>query len=231
MTKPLSKEPRAPYEPPFQELTWGEKFERYPASVVWVMLTILFVGLPGTICVLTLFLPESSFIPSLALKGFATASAIPIALLAYGPLILRMPEAMIEAMDSYSSSRSKIFRRLALYLFGPFLFAFIWILFLQGPASELLHVFSPKKEQTLVEEFQSIENSGRSDIVCNGFTWRPSYKVVMSKSFLWPRVVCNISEEDKNAYRLGGTITLQGEVSPYGISYSTYTFSSRRAKR
>jgi hypothetical protein len=228
MTKPIIKKPHATYEPPFDELTLGEKFKYYPAYCIWVMALILFAGLPGIVMTTRMFLSSSSFVASTALQDFAMISSIPIAMLAYGPLFLHIPKG---AKDWLISSRhSKITMRIISYSLGPIFLAFMWILFLQWPVSLLLHAASPKEEQRMVEDFRRYE--GRADpidVECgrtNGWA-----QVQLSGSFWWPRAVCNISHDKLRQYSNGGTITLQGKVSRYGITSSSYELSSRQAKR
>jgi hypothetical protein len=230
MPEPAVNKPRKPPkprkapEPSPGKMTFAEKCRRYPLFAAWAIPMLLFCFVPLIVWIAALVVPLPPFVPSTALKDFALISAVPIALLAFGPFVLRAP--WIPESEQPRTLWKKM-GRIGVIMFSPFLFAFIWIFFLHRPASLLLHTLAPKQQQTVVERFAKTGSSGVHSPICPRGLW----EAVIDDSFWWPRIVCDISYDRKGEYRDGGTIALQGNVSRFGITYSSYSFGADTGAR
>jgi hypothetical protein len=201
-------------------MTFVEKCRRYPIFGASAVAMLLFCGVPAIIWLVALVVPLPPFVPSTVLKDFALISAVPIALLGFVPFVVPVP--WVDKPAPSAQTLSKKIGRIAVILFSPFLVAFIWVFFLHRPAGLVLHAMASKQQQTVVERVIKTDSTSLRDAVCPSGMWA----AVIDNSFWWPRKVCDISYQHLNAYRNGGTITLQGNVSRFGITYSSYSFSS-----
>jgi hypothetical protein len=192
-------------------------FKNKPFQSVAVLISgvVLLGVLPITI--LYYFLLPTTFTASAELRGFFNVSValVVIAGIFFGSLILRAQN------DSTVRRESKVFDQIVI-VFSPVLFpllmAFSWLLFVSGPVSYTLHLLAAKETKTVNERVARGASSGASDITCGGF-WTAE---LHDHSFWWPRRVCNIDLKTKHALDNGGTITLIGKVSRFGMDVDSY---------
>jgi hypothetical protein len=171
----------------------------------------------GPIAILYYFLLPTTFTASAELRGFYYVSVVPVVIagIFFGSMILLAQDHGI------ASKEGKVFDRIVT-LFSPVLFplltAFFWLLFVSGPVSYTLHLLSTKETKIVSERVARGTSSGVSDITCGGF-WTVE---LHDHSFWWPRRVCNIDLDTMNTLRNGGTITLIGKVSRFGMDVDSY---------
>jgi hypothetical protein len=185
------------------------------SAAVLISLAMLLGVLPITI--LYYFLLPTTFTASAELRGFFYVSVVPVVIagIFFGSLILRAQN------DSTARRESKVFDQIVIVfspVLLPLLMAVAWVLFVSGPVSYTLHLLSAKETETVKERVARGASSGTSDFTCGGF-WTAE---LHDHSFWWPRRVCNIDLKTMNALKNGGTITLIGKVSRFGMDVDSY---------
>jgi hypothetical protein len=192
-------------------------FKNKPLQSAAALISGVVLLCAGPIAILYYFLLPTTFTASTELRSFYYVSVVPVVIagIFFGSMILLAQDHGI------ASKEGKVFDRIVT-LFSPVLFplltAFFWLLFVSGPLSYTLHLFSTKETEIVSERVARGTSSGVSDITCGGF-WAAE---LHDHSFWWPRRVCNIDLNTMNTLRNGGTITLIGKVSRFGMDVDSY---------
>jgi hypothetical protein len=202
----------------FSNLTFAEKLRFHPFYSVWALGSLLFWMLPGVITIIYYVLPTPPFIPAVAMRGFAFTTSVLVSMIALGAFFF---------IDTKSPPRPLSERTLQQHLNTAYLtfvcvilFGFMWLLFLNGPASLVLHLVAPKESRSMTEQVAKTDYVRWRDSSCRGL-WVAELE---GSNALWSRRMCGITYNNYNDYRDGGTVKLDGKVSWFGIQYDAYAF-------
>jgi hypothetical protein len=172
----------------------------------------------GVIGILYHFLLPTNFTASNELRSFSLVVTVIAAIVGFilGVWIFR--ERSRKATRAEDKTFSNRLTTWSLPLFTPALVATMWMLFAAGPLSYGLHLVAQKDYKTVVERDVKGGTAGSADIMCSGF-WTAELN---DHSFWWPRRVCNIDLATKSALGEGGSLTLSGEASRFGMNVTSY---------
>lgn len=191
--------------------------ERPAYSVLMVFAAgLLFVAAPAGILYHMIFAPF--FLPSLELRGFAYASSIVVGALGLLVGVVTIRNETPSREDKEQGALRRGLMRIGIVLFTPVLLAVMWMIFLQGPVSFVLHTFAAKETRWTAEAVARTDTSGLRDFTCQSF-WKAK---LSDSTFWWPRDVCGITRDGLSPLRNGGVIELHGTVSRFGIHYDSY---------
>jgi hypothetical protein len=204
----------------FFNLTFAEKFQQYPFYSAWAICSMMFWMLPGVITIIYYMLPMPPFIPAVAMRGFAFITSVLVSMIALGAFFfidVKSPPRPLSERTLQQHLNTAYLTVVCVILFG-----FMWLLFLNGPASLVLHLVAPKESRSMTEQVAKTDYVRWRDSSCTGL-WVAELE---GSNALWSRRLCGITYNVYNEYRDGGTVKLDGKVSWFGIQYNAYAFAS-----
>jgi hypothetical protein len=171
----------------------------------------------GPIGLLYYFLLPTTFTPSTELRSFFYLSLVVVvaAGIYLGATIL-LTEG--HAIANEKSKFSDLVIMLLMPIGCPLLLALCWLFFVSGPMNYALHLLAQKEIKTVNEPVLRGTTSGVRDFTCGGF-WVIELR---DHSFWWPRQICNVELATMKALERGGTITLRGKASRFGMDVESY---------
>ena len=188
-----------------RELKFVVRWRKLPGALFAVFLFFI-----PCIAILCFAFSVSDYVPSARLNPLA-AWAAAIAAILYVSVFANLLTPGIR-----SPRQTKRFvESLLLLLFSPIFGAWIWLSFVSGPVSYVLHLAEPPSTGSMVEEVIYADIGSR---------WCRNQVQLRSELSLQPRRVCGVSRKAVEDLQQGGRIELEGLRSSYGIQVRRYSY-------